>query len=128
MKLAASVEKGSEHPLGKAIVKEAKARQIELSEPEDFKAAGGFGVQAEVDGNPCAGGQTQMVSGNRHRHSRPPTDKIEALQSQGKTVMVVVRDNELCGLIAVSDTLKPDSKEAIRAASRPASESGDAHR
>ena len=61
LKLAASVEKGSEHPLGKAIVKKPKTRQIELFEPEDFKASGGLGVQASVDGRPGHGGKTRMV-------------------------------------------------------------------
>ncbi len=113
LKLAASVEKGSEHPLGKAIVKEAKARQIELFNPGHFKASGGFGVQAEVNGHPVRVGKPKWFqeTGN---DIQPADKEIRALQSQGKTVMVVVRDNELCGLISVSDTLKPDSKEAIR--------------
>ena len=113
LKLAASVEKGSEHPLGKAIVKEAKARQIALFDPRDFKAAGGFGVQAEVDGQPVRVGKPkwfQEAGIDIHAADK----EIQALQSRGKTVMVVVRDNGLCGLIAVSDTLKPDSREAIR--------------
>ncbi|MBW2449968.1 MAG: copper-translocating P-type ATPase [Deltaproteobacteria bacterium] len=113
LKLAASVEKGSEHPLGKAIVKEAKARQIELFNPEHFKAAGGFGVQAEVKGHPVLVGKPKWFqeTGN---DIQAADKKIRQLQSQGKTVMVVVKDDELCGLISVSDTLKPDSKEAIR--------------
>jgi Cu+-exporting ATPase len=113
LKLAASVEKGSEHPLGKAIVKEAKARQIELFDPGDFKAAGGFGVQAEVDGQPVLVGKPKWFQ-ETDTDIQAAGREIRALQSQGKTVMVVVRDNELCGLISVSDTLKPDSAEAIR--------------
>ena len=113
LKLAASVEKGSEHPLGKAIVKEAKARQIALLDPEDFKAAGGFGVQAEVDGHPVRVGKPKWFE-ETGIDIQAADQEIQALQSQGKTVMVVVKDNELCGLISVSDTLKPDSREAIR--------------
>ena len=113
LKLAASVEKGSEHPLGKAVVKEAKARQIALLDPEDFKAAGGFGVQAEVDGHPVRVGKPKWFE-ETGIDIQAADQEIQALQSQGKTVMVVVKDNELCGLISVSDTLKPDSREAIR--------------
>jgi Cu+-exporting ATPase len=113
LKLAASVEKGSEHPLGKAIVKEAKTRQIELFELQNFKAAGGFGVQAGVDGHAVLVGKPKWFQ-ETEIDIQTAEDEIRALQSQGKTVMVVVRDNELCGLISVSDTLKPDSKVAIR--------------
>jgi Cu+-exporting ATPase len=113
LKLAASVEKGSEHPLGKAIVKEAKARQIDLFDLRDFKAAGGFGVQAEVAGQSVLVGKPKWFQETGIAIQAADTE-IRALQSQGKTVMVIVRDNELCGLISVSDTLKPDSKAAIR--------------
>ena len=113
LKLAASVEKGSEHPLGKAIVKEAKARQIKLFDPRDFKASGGFGVQAEVDGRPVLVGKPKWFR-EAGIDIQAADKEIGALQSLGKTVMVVVRDNGLCGLISVSDTLKPDSREAIR--------------
>jgi len=112
LKLAASVEKGSEHPLGKAIVKEAKTRQIELFEIKDFKAAGGFGVQARVAGNPVMVGKPKWFQ-EKGINIQAADNEIETLQSQGKTVMVVVRDKALCGLISVSDTLKPESKDAI---------------
>jgi P-type Cu+ transporter len=113
LQLAASVEKGSEHPLGKAIVKEATARQIALLEPKDFKASGGFGVEASLDGESVLVGKPGWFDelGNDIGSAR---DRIHNLQSQGKTVMVVVKNNALCGLIAVSDTLKPESKDAIR--------------
>jgi Cu+-exporting ATPase len=113
LKLAASVEKGSEHPLGKAIVKEAKARQIDLFDPRGFKAAGGLGVQAGVDGHPVLVGKPKWFQ-ETGIDIQAADNEIGALQSQGKTVMVVVRDNALCGLISVSDTLKPESKDAIR--------------
>jgi len=112
LKLAASVEKGSEHPLGKAIVNEAKTRGIDLWNPKNFKAHGGFGVEARVDGNMVMLGKPNWfndlgidIGGAKNR--------IDALQSEGKTVMVLVRENKLSGLISVSDTLKPESAEAI---------------
>ncbi len=113
LKLAASVEKGSEHPLGKAIVNEAKTRQIELFELKEFKASGGFGVQASVAGNPVMVGKPKWFQ-ETGIDIQAADNEIEALQSQGKTVMVVVRDNALCGLISVFDTLKPESKDAIQ--------------
>ncbi len=113
LKLAASVEKGSEHPLGKAIVNESKTRQIELFELKDFKASGGFGVQAGVAGNLVMVGKPKWFQ-ETGIDIQAADNEIEALQSQGKTVMVVVRDNALCGMISVSDTLKPESKDAIQ--------------
>jgi Cu+-exporting ATPase len=113
LKLAASVEKGSEHPLGKAIVKEAKSRQMALLEPKDFKASGGFGVEATVDGGPVMVGKPGWFE-ELGSDIEIDGDRIHALQAQGKTVMVVAKDRTVCGLIAVSDTLKPESKEAIR--------------
>ena len=113
LKLAASVEQGSEHPLGKAIVNEAKTRQIELVEPKDFKASGGFGVEASVDGKPVRVGKPKWFQ-KSGSDIKADDERIQTLQSQGKTVMVIVRDNALCGLISVSDTLKPESKDAIQ--------------
>ena len=112
LKLAASVEQGSEHPLGKAIVNEAKKRGIDLWEPENFKASRGFGVEAKIReewvkmGKPKWFLETEADMGSAQ-------NTIEALQSHGKTVMVLVKENQLCGLVAVSDTVKPESKEAI---------------
>jgi len=113
LQLAASVEKGSEHPLGKAIVKEARNRRIELFDIQDFKASGGFGVQAAVDGGLAMLGKPKWFEKIGIDLAAAQKD-ILRLQSEGKTVMVVVKDNALCGLISVSDTLKPESKDAIR--------------
>jgi Cu+-exporting ATPase len=113
LKLAASVEQGSEHPLGKAIVKEAKRREIALAEPGNFKASGGFGVEADIDGLPVLVGKPRWF-GQLGIEIEAAEERIHALQSEGKTVMVVVKDRTLGGLIAVSDTLKPESKEAIQ--------------
>jgi Cu+-exporting ATPase len=113
LQLAASVEKGSEHPLGKSIVNEAKTRQIALLEPQGFKASGGFGVEANLNGESVLVGKPGWFE-EFGSDIGSAGDRIHALQSQGKTVMVVVKNNVLCGLIAVSDTLKPESKEAIQ--------------
>jgi len=113
LQLAASVERGSEHPLGKAVVNEARTRQIALFEPRDFKAAGGFGVEARVDDEPVMVGKPGWFE-ESGIDIESATNRIQALQSQGKTVMVVAKDRAVCGLIAVSDTLKPESKDAIQ--------------
>jgi len=112
LKLAASVERGSEHPIGKAIVNEAKIRDIGLWEPENFKASSGFGVEAYVNSHFVRLGKPKWFHelGIEIDNAK---DKISHLQSEGKTVMVLALDNELSGLISVSDTLKPESKEAI---------------
>ena len=113
LQLAASVERGSEHPLGKAVVNEARTRQIALFEPRDFKASGGFGVEARLEDLPVMVGKPGWFE-ESGIDIESAANRIQALQSQGKTVMVVAKDRAVGGLIAVSDTLKPESKDAIR--------------
>jgi Cu+-exporting ATPase len=113
LKLGASVEKGSEHPLGKAIVRHAESEKVPLWAPEEFKASGGLGVQARVNGKMVMVGKPDWFK-ELGIDIESAADRIGQLQSQGKTVMVVARENRLCGLIAVSDALKPDSSEAIK--------------
>ena len=121
LRIAASVEKGSEHPVGKAVVREAVKRSIGLVEPEDFKASSGFGVQARIDGELIRVGKPKWFSeiGVDTDNAEDgiegfPALQIRQLQEEGKTVMVVMRENAICGLIAVSDLLKPESKSAIQ--------------
>jgi Cu+-exporting ATPase len=113
LKVAASVEKGSEHPLGKAIVKHAESESLALSAPEEFKASGGLGVQARIGDSLVMVGKPDWFK-ESGVDMAPVVDRIHELQSKGKTVMVVAKENRLCGLIAVSDELKPDSLQAIR--------------
>jgi Cu+-exporting ATPase len=113
LKLGASVEKGSEHPLGKAIVRHAESEKMPLWAPEEFKASGGLGVQARVNGKVVMVGKPDWFK-ELGIDIESAADRIGQLQSQGKTVMVVAREKRLCGLIAVSDALKPDSCEAIK--------------
>ncbi|UCE52154.1 MAG: copper-translocating P-type ATPase, partial [Desulfobacterales bacterium] len=111
--LAASVERGSEHPLGKAIVKHAKTNGLELITPGDFRASGGLGVQAKISTDTIMLGKPNWFE-EMGINIDSANESIHRLRSQGKTVIVVARNSELCGLITVSDTLKPDSAEAIR--------------
>ena len=114
MLLAASVEKGSEHPLGKAIVAQAESSNLVLPDPVEFKASGGRGVQARVNGARVAVGKPAWIEEELGIATAPLRDRIHELQSQAKTVMVVTRDARLAGLIAVADMLKPDSLQAIQ--------------
>ncbi len=112
--LAASAETGSEHPLGKAIVAAAREKGISLKNPEDFKAHGGFGIEARVDGKSLRVGKPKWFDENVPGMQTVQT-QIADHQALGRTVMVLTVADRVAGLIAVADTLKPDSKEAIAA-------------
>ncbi len=113
IRLGASVERGSEHPLGQAIVKEAKKRGIDLLEPNDFKAFKGLGVQAKINGQEVLVGKPYWF--DEMGFSFDDSKKyVRTLQNEGKTVMMVMVDKKFRGLIAVADTVKPESKEAVK--------------
>ena len=113
LRLAASAEKGSEHPLGEAIVAEAVARGLSLSEPLNFRAEVGQGIQAHVDGRFVQIGNMHLMStyGYSLNSFYEPAKK---LQQSGKTTMFVALDRTISGVIGVADTVKPNSKEAIQ--------------
>jgi len=110
--LAASVEKGSEHPLAEAIGKEASARSLTITDPSEFEAIPGKGVRARVQGR-------EVVLGNRKLMAEMSLDlskideKVGQLEEDGKTVMFLVADGKLLGVIAAADTLKEHSKDAV---------------
>ncbi|HEX9839076.1 MAG TPA: heavy metal translocating P-type ATPase [Anaerolineales bacterium] len=112
LRLAASVEKGSEHPLGEAIWAEATTRGIALAELSGFKAVPGQGVQAEVEERNVAVGNIRMME-TRGYSLNGLESEVTRLQSEAKTAMLVAVDEKVEGLIAVADTLKDGSKEAI---------------
>ena len=112
LRLAAAVEVGSEHPLGEAIVARARDLGLDLPKAEDFASITGKGVQARVDGR-------EVVLGNRALMTQAgiPLNGLEArgaeLARTGATPMYVAVGGEGAGLIAVADTLKPESREAV---------------
>ncbi len=112
LRLAASVEKGSEHPLGESIWAEATTRGLALVEPTGFKAEAGHGVQAEVEGRSVMVGNVRMFQ-SRGIQLGNLESEVARLQSEAKTAMLVAIDNEAAGIIAVADTIKDSSKEAI---------------
>jgi Cu+-exporting ATPase len=112
LRLAASVEKGSEHPLGEAIWAEATTRGLSLVEPAGFKAEAGHGVQAEVEGRSVMVGNKRMFEA-RGISLGSLESEVTRLQSEAKTAMLVAIDNTAAGIIAVADTIKDSSKDAI---------------
>jgi len=113
LRLSASVEKGSEHPLGEAIVAEAGNLGLELSEPQGFKAIVGQGVEAEVDGIAVLVGNLRMMT-ERGLPLNGLQPEVERLQSEAKTAVLVSLDGSVRGVIGVADTVKEGSQEAIQ--------------
>ena len=117
LRLAASAESASEHPLGQAIRKAARERGLPISEASHFQALPGHGVQAHVEGKVVALGNTGFL--RQQGFSLDGLETIaDSLTSQGKTAMWVTVDNRVTGLVAVADTLKPESQEAVRSLQR----------
>jgi len=112
LRFAASVEKGSEHPLGESIWAEATTRGLDLVEPTGFKAQAGHGVQAEVEGRSVTVGNVRMFQARGIQLGNLESE-VERLQSEAKTAMLVAIDDRAAGIIAVADTIKESSKDAI---------------
>ncbi len=113
--VGASIEKLSEHPLGQAIVREAKAKNVALAPAEsytNFKQMPGLGIVAEQDGKRILAGNARLLT--KENISNPLVEKEKELARQGKTVLYFVKGTTLLGLIAVADTVKENSKEAVR--------------
>lgn len=117
LRLAASVERGSEHPLGEAIWAEANARGLTLSEPSDFIADPGNGVEARVDGLRVAVGNLRMMHA-RGFDLNGLEPEASRLQSEAKTAIFVAINDSVEGVIGVADTVKEGSREAIEALHR----------
>jgi Cu+-exporting ATPase len=114
LQIAASAERGSEHPLGRAIVKEAEGRGLELFEPKQFRATGGFGLQARINDQEVSVGKPSWFTALNIDLSEAQ-ETIGALQKEGKTVIVVAMGKSPVGLIALADTVKKGSIEAVNA-------------
>jgi Cu+-exporting ATPase len=113
LRVAASLDAGSEHPLADAIVAEARRRGLALSKAEDFNSATGIGVRGIVDGNRVALGNTAMMSESGADPS-PLASRAEALRAEGASVVFLAVDGRLAGLVAVADPIKESTPEAIR--------------
>ncbi len=112
LQLAASVEKNSEHPLAQAIVKKAKEEKLSLFNVDGFKAIFGKGVEAEIEGKKILVGRRLLMKENNIDISEVE-EVADKLEEQGKTAMLVSDNKRVLGVIAVADTLKEETKQAI---------------
>ena len=113
LRLALALEAKSEHPLAKAVLTEGEKRGLTPQEVSDFTALPGNGLQGSLEGKKLLGGSLAFVS-SQVPVSREMTENAQRLAEQGKTPLLFSLDGVLLGIIAVADTMKPDSKEAIR--------------
>jgi Cu+-exporting ATPase len=114
LSLAASLERGSEHPLAEAIVEGAAARAIEVMQASDFRAVTGKGVEGRVGGRAVALGNLALMRELGADGGEALADKADALRAEGKTAMFVAIDGQVRGLVAVADPIKATTPDAIR--------------
>jgi len=120
LKIAASIEKSSEHPLADAIVKSAQDKRLSLTKVNSFKAIPGHGITAKMSGKTYYFGNQRLMIQNKIKlsssdnSSKHISEQIQDLEEQGKTVMLLSDNKKLLGLIAVADTIKDTSKIAVK--------------
>ncbi|SFG64401.1 Cu+-exporting ATPase [Halopelagius inordinatus] len=114
LRLAASAESGSEHPLAQAIVEGARERGLDVTDPESFENVPGHGVRATVDGRDVLVGNRKLLSDEGVDPS-PAEDELRRLEGEGKTAMLVAADGELVGVVADADTVKESAAAAVSA-------------
>ncbi|MCX7751209.1 MAG: HAD-IC family P-type ATPase, partial [Candidatus Bipolaricaulota bacterium] len=112
LRLAASAEQGSEHPLGRAIVARAQAEGLALSDPVGFQARRGLGVVATVDGKRVLVGSPRLME-EAGIDLEPLADTLVRLEEEAQTVVVVAADGRALGVLGVADTLKDDAVAAV---------------
>jgi Cu+-exporting ATPase len=114
LKLAASIEKGSEHSLAEAIVKYAEEQGVKLEKATKFKAIAGHGVEAMVDNKKVFFGNRRLMDREKIDY-KEVTEQISKLETEGKTVMMLTIDGKLAGLVGVADTIKDSAQEGVAA-------------
>ncbi len=114
LRLAASLDQGSEHPLADAIVRAARDRGLTLDKPDNFESASGIGVQGQVAGRQVALGNTALMQELGVPFANPVAE-AEALRAEGASVMYLAVDGQLAGLLAVSDPIKSTTLDALTA-------------
>ena len=112
LSLAASAEQHSEHPLAKAILREAEDQKIALTQVAGFEALPGSGIRADLDDGEILGGSVSYIQ-SQMQLSAEMEKKAQALSEQGRTPLLFARDGQLIGMIAVADVIKEDSPQAI---------------
>ncbi len=114
LRLAASLERGSEHPLAEAIVSGAEERNVELAKAEDFEAITGKGVKGVVDGKPVALGNAKLVA-DMGLDGGKFVEAANVRRDEGETVMFVIIGTEIAGLVSVADPVKETTPDALKA-------------
>ncbi|SFN98187.1 Cu+-exporting ATPase [Roseovarius lutimaris] len=114
LRLAASLERGSEHPLAEAIVRGAEERGVEIAKAEDFEAVTGKGVKGVVDGKAVALGNLKLIT-DMGLKADDLIEKANARRDEGETVMFVVLDDAIAGLVSVADPIKETTPAALKA-------------
>ncbi|MCC6075279.1 heavy metal translocating P-type ATPase [Pseudomonas sp. GCM10022188] len=112
LRLAASLDQGSEHPLAHAIVEHARAQGLALATPQAFESASGIGVRGQVEGRRLLLGNTTLLQEGGVA-VEPLQAQAEALRGEGASIMYLAADGALAGLLAVADPLKPTSRQAV---------------
>ncbi len=112
LKYAATAEKGSEHPLGESIVNKAKEQKVKLMEFDEFEAIPGHGIFAKIEEDEVYLGNRKLMD-DKNIEIQQAEDKIADLENEGKTAMLMSINNKLSGIIAVADTVKENSLQAI---------------
>ncbi|MGC3763759.1 heavy metal translocating P-type ATPase [Pseudomonas aeruginosa] len=113
LRLAASLDQGSEHPLAHAIVDQARVQGLALSETDEFESASGIGVRGQVDGRRLLLGNTALLA-DAGVSSEALQARAEKLRSEGASIMYLAVDGTLAGLLAVADPIKPTSRQAVQ--------------
>ncbi len=114
LEIAASVEMGSEHPLAKAIVEEAKDQHLQIKEPQYYEAFSGKGLKAKLDGATYVAGNMKMMDEGDVFLPNEVREKVSELADKGETPLLFAKDKELLGMIGVADTIRSSSAQAIR--------------
>jgi Cu+-exporting ATPase len=114
LQIVASAEKSSEHPLAAAIVRGAESRNLQFEKIENFNALEGRGIEAKVSGRDLLLGNLRLMNERKIQLNGAP-ETVEKLAGEGKTPMFAAIDGKFAGIVAVADTIKPESKDAIRA-------------
>jgi len=114
LKLAASVERSSEHPLGDAIVRAAEERNLPLADVQEFDSPTGKGVTGKVAGKAVLLGNANFMTSS-HIDTRPLEEQAERLRGDGATVINIAVDGKLAGILAIADPVKPSTPEALKA-------------
>ena len=112
LRLAASIDQGSEHPLAQAIVSEARRRQLALDKPDRFESSSGIGVRGQIAGKAVLIGNTALMTDEKITWDGL-ADDAETLRKEGASVMYLAVDGQLAGLIAVADPIKESTPEAL---------------